>query len=342
MRSAPRALALCILTVSAAVAADPLSIEPHDGVLVLRNGFVMSGRITLLGDTYLVSFGDSGEARLPCSAVEFECQSLDEAYRMKRDSLESDEAKLHLQLADWCMRHGLMARAADQLLIARVLEPDHAALQPLERRFQSLASLSTSAPQASHPVVQASHAAPVQAAPTSEVEPFLVQQFTVTIQPILLNRCATHACHGAGSSTAYRLLRPSLGQVATSRLTHRNLQATLAYVDRDQPESSQLITMARQPHGGVATAVFEDKTTTQLDLIASWVRKLGMRFPESGPKRRKEVRAPSEFSGGEARPSNFAHEAAISVPASPDAESEAASADPFDPEEFNRRFHGKR
>ena len=349
MRLASWALILCILVFSATFAADPLSIEPRDGVLILRNGFILPGRITSVGDSYLVSFGDRGEARLPSSAVEFECRSLEEAYRIKRDTLEADDAQHHLQLADWCMRHRIMSGAADQLLITRVLEPAHPALETLERRFQSLASMSTASatsPATELPspanVTQANYTPPAEPTSSRDIEPFLVQQFTVTIQPILLNRCATHACHGAGGSTAYRLLRPSLGQAATSRLTHRNLQSTLAFIDRDQPESSRFLAMAGQPHGTVSTALFEDKHATQLNLIIAWVRRLGMRFPErSTSKHRPETRPASQIVTRESSPNKATRIPATDPSVTPTAATDQTPADPFDPEDFNRRFHGK-
>jgi hypothetical protein len=355
MQHALRALALCILIIASAMGADPLSVEPRDGVLVLRNGFTLPGRITLIGDTYLVSFGDRGEARLPSSDVEFECRSLDEAYRMKRDTLESDDSQHHLRLADWCMRHGIMAGAADQLLITRVLDPTHPALGSLEKRFESLAAMTataaktatvtaaTTAPNAFQTPMRASQASHTEAMPSAasrDIEPFLVQQFTVTVHPILLNRCATHACHGAGGSTGYRLLRPSLGQASTSRLTNKNLQATLAFIDREQPESSRFLAMAREPHGGVAIAQFEDKAATQLDLIQSWVRRLGMRFPNTNAaKRPVPPRALNAATTAIASKDNAPIGGSTSEPAT--ADSTAQSPDPLDPQEFNRRFHGK-
>ncbi|MEX2025954.1 MAG: hypothetical protein WEH44_01615, partial [Pirellulaceae bacterium] len=60
-------------------AAEPV-LTPQQGVLLLRNGNVIEGHVTRAGDYYLVTFGDSGEARLAAADVESLCVDLDDAY----------------------------------------------------------------------------------------------------------------------------------------------------------------------------------------------------------------------------------------------------------------------
>src|SRR5688572_744254 len=108
MSPSSRALTLYLITaISICLNAAESSLEPYDGVLVLRNGFVLQRRITPIQDVYLVTMGASGEIRLPKSEVEFHCHDLDEAYLQQRDALKTDEPAEHLRLAEWCLRHGL-------------------------------------------------------------------------------------------------------------------------------------------------------------------------------------------------------------------------------------------
>jgi hypothetical protein len=332
-----------------ATASDALVFAPRDGVLVLRNGRTLHGRITPLGESYLVTIGDGGEVCIPRTEVDFDCGSLEEGYLIKRDWLESDDAAAHLALANWCLQHGLLARAADQLLVASMQAPDHPRLKLLERQLAARVS-----PPSQHKVVSYTPAVTPAPADAPDIEPFLVQQFTTTVQTILFNRCASFACHGGGSS-AYRLIRPGSGQVATSRLTQRNLQATLAYIDRSQPESSRLLTMAQQPHGRVATAIFHEKTGNQLALLTGWVRRLGKSFPEPAaqspepapPADRQTVRIPPVGAEDEvAMPPSAAarNRAAQPAPGNPVRRTSSGSedpADPFDPAVFNRRSHAR-
>src|SRR5688572_23670670 len=86
-----------------ALPADEGKLSPREGVLVLRNGHVVQGRITRLGDRYLVSLGESSEVRFPVGDVEFQCGSLDEAYFRKRDILDPTSIRQRLDLAEWCL-----------------------------------------------------------------------------------------------------------------------------------------------------------------------------------------------------------------------------------------------
>lgn len=271
-------LALSVLFLHVVAAEEP-PLESQNGVLVLRNGYVLQGRITPVNDMFLVSLGESGEVRLPRSDVEFQCRDLDEAYLQQRNALRTDEPAEHLRLAEWCLRHRLLARAADQLLIVYLQDPNHSRLAGLERRLQSLSVQSLpstfEATTPATPIPPVSHSAP-------KLSPQLLQQFTTVVQPILLNRCAAYTCHGNGSDGSFRLIRPSAGHATTSRVTHRNLQATQSFIDAMHPEESPLLTQAAIAHGGAKMPAFAEKNLQQQwELIAAWVRRAATKPPEA-------------------------------------------------------------
>jgi hypothetical protein len=269
---------------------------------------------------------------------------------IKRDWLEKDDFQSHIELAEWCLRHGLLARAADQVLIAGLREPSHARLRELDRRLTARISPD---PSPDSKVVSYTPAVSAHPAEALDLEPILVQQFTTTIQPILFNRCASFQCHGGGSS-AYRLIRPGSGQVPTSRMTQRNLRATLVYVDRMEPEHSRLMAMAQQPHGRVSTAIFHEKTGNQLELLTGWVRRLRTRpvrpapvnepsstwqppTAEWPPRTALPATPPSTGTPPGSAPAADSTEAPL--PTGPAPAPALPSSDPFDPAAFNERFH---
>ncbi|MGE3780082.1 MAG: hypothetical protein AB7F89_23035 [Pirellulaceae bacterium] len=318
-------------------AADIVNFAPHDGVLLLRNGAVLAGRITPMAEAFLVYPSEGGEIRVPRTEVDFDCSSLEQGYQLKRDWLDTDDLKSHLALADWCLRHGLLARAADQLLVAGLREPNHPQLKSLERRL--IARVFDEAPRVPQPASVATSSGAPPLVVVKDVDPSLVQMYTTTIQPILFNRCASFQCHGGGSS-AYRLIRPGTGQVPTSRLTQRNLQATLVYVDRNQPESSRLLNMAQQPHGHVTAAIFHEKTGAQLELLATWVRKL--KLSSYAPRPIEPLADAWRPPIGATAPAELPPDSgAAAVPAARGAETTSAGGDPFDPAAFNRRYHDR-
>jgi hypothetical protein len=265
------ALIVLVALVLAPAALGQTSLTPEAGVLVLRNGQVIAGEVTRAGDYYVVTLGPSGEIRLPAADVEAFCGSLDEAYEFKQRHLSGPGAQPHLNLADWCLRHNLYARCAEQLVAARQVEPDNARLLQLQRRLE-LAVLEPPAAAEKIPSTTATVSAEqlekaLQALPKGSVE-----KFSAIVQPILLNRCGANQCHGPNAKSEFRLLRPPTGQIASRRFTQRNLYATLRYLDESSPAASPLLTMPQRRHGSALTAVFDKHTQSQLSELTAWVK----------------------------------------------------------------------
>jgi hypothetical protein len=272
MNTQATVIALVTLSSLAGLAqAGQWPLSPQDGVLVLRNGSALAGRITSVGDHYIVTFGNKSEVKLPAAQVEMCCANLEEAYNRKREALAEGEVKPHLRLATWCLNQGLFARAADQALIAFSIDPDHPDLASFERRLlfvakSTLAGQTTSAPEEVDTKV-ANPPSSLDALPSETVE-----QFTQKVQPILLNRCAANACHGIRSENGLRLVTPPKGMAMPYRYTHKNLQTALAFIDRVQPELSRLITAPSRPHGGLEMPVFDTRDLDQQQQLFQWAQ----------------------------------------------------------------------
>ncbi|MFV1966522.1 MAG: hypothetical protein ACC628_13945 [Pirellulaceae bacterium] len=303
-RNAVLAASVLSCSVAAGLSAE-WSLSPREGVLVLRNGRTIEGHVTSVGDHYIVTFGNQAEVKLPAEQVEMYCTSLEHAYTRKRDALPEGNVTAHLSLASWCLNQGLFARAADQALMAYAMEPDHAGVAAIERRILFAARMASpsSAVDASEPE-EASPASRHQALET--LPPGTVEQFTQKVQPVLMNRCATNACHGIRSNTGLRLLRPAKGGALPNRYTQKNLRAALEFVDRAQPEVSPLITVPNRPHGGLDMPIFDDGEMEQKRQLALWVqRAAGSLSPRSTAPASFQSRVSADDSrgfGGEEMP----------------------------------------
>jgi hypothetical protein len=342
--------ALALLTCAGlALAADPLT--PQAGLLVLRNGQVLAGQITRAGDFYVVTLGATGEVRLPKAEVELECASLDEAYAQKCDNIFPRGARGHLDLAEWCLRHRLLSKGAEQLVTAMKLEPDNPRIAELDRRFALAA-------QGPPPTVAK---APATAATVSveQLETTLrglpagsIEKFSAVVQPILLNRCGANQCHGPNAKTAFTLLKPPPGASSTQRFMQRNLYAALQQIDTSRPEASPLVTMPQRRHGSALAAVFDKHSQKQLDELTSWVKlsfvrpatvpatiptTSGATLSQAAPTQQPAV---ANDQGANAGSTSSAAATALK-PASP---GQFVPRDAFDPEIFNRRYisHGER
>src|SRR5262245_61362913 len=213
MRRHRYALILFMMAAWPAVALGQGEFAPQAGVLVLKNGQVITGKVTRAGDYYVATLGENAEIRQPVSDVEAFCASLDEAYDFKKAHLAGAGARPHLDLAEWCLRHNLHARCTEQLVAAMRIAPDDERLLQLERRLKLSAEM---------PVVPVPPAAANEAAVSAQqLEETLralpkgsVEKFSATVQPILLNRCGANQCHGPNTKSQYSLLRPPEGQLA--------------------------------------------------------------------------------------------------------------------------------
>lgn len=244
---------------------------PRDSVLVLRHGGILSGQVTRAGDRYVVIMGDKAEVRVPVLDVDMHCIDLDEVYQRKRSRLVANEVAGHLDLADWCLQQKLFSRAADQLLTVIALQPMHPRLAGLERRLQ----LAIELPELTSPQAKP-HALLVGLADLEKTTRSLpqktIEDFTTQIQPLLLNRCGANSCHGGGSPSEFRLVRPAWTKTISRRFTQRNLYAVMQLVDAENVESSPLLAVPAAAHGGMDTGVFGPREKDQFDLLADWVR----------------------------------------------------------------------
>jgi hypothetical protein len=335
----------CQLGVCRGVGAATPSVMPREGVLVLRSGQVMHGQITQAGDRYIVTWGDGGEVRVPTSDVEMCCRDLDEAYARRRVLAERGGLGRRLDLAEWCLREGLRAQAADELLAAMAIEPNHPRVRQLERRLQ-LAATPAPPPVKARPQPETDVGLSDIEKRLRELPEVAVERFTVHLQPLLLNRCGANACHGATSEAQFRLIRPSWGKTATRRYTQRNLYAVLQQLDPQTPEKSRLLTVPSAPHGPLQHPVFGEGDQAHLKLLTEWATKIAKhQAPDPVPE--TIVTAPSQllqasYSPSAAPPGGQAEARAQAAP-SPDAARRPADdafvpRDPFDPEIFNRRY----
>ncbi len=246
------------------------SLEPQEGVLLLRSGRTLQGRYTRDGDRYYLAL-PSGEIRIRASDVEAALPSLDDCYRYRRQRVDAGNVTSHLDLAQWSIEHGLLGAAAEQLTIALMLDSNHPRVALLERRLQAARTQSK-------PAAATTDATLEEVIPAEDLERFCkslpdstVEIFTHTIQPLLQNTCGNAACHGPRSPTAFRMLRAPANQAPSSRLTQRNLYAVLQMVNRETPTKSPLLTVPIRPHGPVSKAIFQPHDAVQYRELVRWV-----------------------------------------------------------------------
>jgi hypothetical protein len=270
---------LCLAVCATALAQDTLQLAPTAGVLLLRNGNMMQGEITRLGDHYLLTIS-GGELKIAAKDVEAQCSDIEGVYDWKLRRLSGEGAGPHLDLAEWCLRHNLHRHCAEQLSLALAEEPSNKRIELVDRRLHLALSLPTptNASASSTAVVSPEQLDKM----LTDLPKGALERFTTIVQPMLNNRCATAQCHGNSSHPGLQLMRPPTGIGAPTRFTHRNIYSALQYIDRDDPLSSPLLRVPQEPHGGATLAVFDLRSRNQLHELQTWVEQLSTR-PQPPP-----------------------------------------------------------
>ena len=228
-----------------AVFADTPPI-PREQIILLTNRQVLRGEVALYGDRYLITQSNS-EIRLPRERVERLCQDLEEAYLHLQHQIRFGTAGDHLQLAQWCLDENLYTEAQRQLEEAMLKRPNHPRID-LVRRQLELAKTEHSTSVTENPHNQSSYNADELEEVFKQMPSGMVESFTRVVQPLLLNSCSTRGCHGLGGANQFLLHRAARGQQPSRRITLRNLQSVLTWIDRENVAKSPLLHFAETPH----------------------------------------------------------------------------------------------
>jgi hypothetical protein len=339
---------------------------PAQGILLLKNGETLEGKISAAGDYYLV-VAENTEMQVRARDVEAACRDLDDVVAHKAARLNPRSAEDRIALAQWCIDRELYGIAARELSAAWQIDDTHPRIPLLERRMKAAMSTPRPAPPPPKLAAPSIDEATVNAA-LAGLSSESVHDFTVRVQPLMMNYCATAGCHGPKPKSDFQLERVYLNELNDSRVVRRNLYAALKQVDRGNPATSKLLTVPLTPHGGGKNALFHAHNAEHYRQLAIWVGKVAAGTPATpaGPTTAAATtptnpllqRLPIAPPGGAAtmpvaptsvaqppvaRPLGTAVSASGAVgPAVPAATAttgpvERPAVDPFDPEIFNRR-----
>jgi hypothetical protein len=361
--------AVLVLLAAWVLAQGPLNIAPQEGVLLMRNGRVLGGKITREGERYFVAL-PHGEIRVEAADVQWAGLGLAECYQHKRSLLLGGNVNDHLDLAAWCIGNGLFDAAERELADASRLDPRHPKLPLLDRRLKTLRQEKSAAADAARPTPGSSSpgpSSPVESGPSIEeleasaknLPPGTLETFTAAIQPMLQNHCSTAGCHGPTSTSSFRLQRLPTQRLVNPRLTLRNLHAALKEVNKENPGDSPLLQEPIKPHGTAKEAVFKTRDASQYRQLVAWVYQAAQAQPprqEPATSERPPLLQPdSSLQTGVPRSTPKLKEKSPSAPA-PHGELQTATQrpgalgatpasplgfvprDPFDPEIFNRKY----
>jgi hypothetical protein len=337
-----------------------------EGILVLRTGVVVSGKIVRSGDHYEVQ-SPTGTMAVPETLVKLHAPNLGEAYARLRASAEAQHgANGRISLAQWCLTNHLEREACQELRDALALEPDREDAKRLLRDAEETIKARGKPTKPAPAAIDHSRASR-QAEGTADEAGSLgglsrteALQFARRIQPVLVNNCTAAGCHGRDSQTGFRLSKVTPGKDASRHAAERNLAEILEQIDVKKPGSSPLLTVPRGNHGRRGREIFAGpRGEEQLAELARWVTAVAAeeaqrekRRASGGGTKNASEQVASRDTGGlpSGKPSAATRDPfapAATSGAGPNARRPEQSplppgrSDPFDPANFNRTTAGR-
>lgn len=267
-----------------------LSGDP--GILLLRNGGIVEGRILKAGDNYTVQ-RPNGDMFVPGVMVRLQCATINDAYtKLHETAAKDDSGETRVALARWCITNKLLKEARRELTDAMECEPSRGEareiLQKLDLTLDPPANAGKSA-------VDLTKSAPVTPRYTpDEIESLgglsrdQGQHFMRRIQPMLVNNCAVGGCHGATSETGFKLQRVTPGGDTSRLAAERNLAEILEQIDYKTPRQSPILTIPDASHGRRGKPAFAGpRGADQLAELRKWVIEVAK--SEAGRNRRDSI-----------------------------------------------------
>ncbi|MFT3882125.1 MAG: hypothetical protein QM703_21035 [Gemmatales bacterium] len=259
---------ICLTLLSHVPAQSPAPVD----YLVLKNGAVLTGRVTQEGETWVLrSVSSSGESRYPVKMVAKVCATPREVYELFKRSIVPDEVNDRCRLASLCLKYDLMAEAKLEIEAALKLDRQSVEAKTLQKQWVAKQNIPVKAAQdvPALPMSTVPSITPVSLEewPIAKSPP-MMQDYTQRIQPMLSVGCGTGACHGVAEGKRAFVLKKGLAGVQPSgMMTRTNLERVLALVDKQNPDASELLKKAGQPHANVKTWPV---TTEQQAALRQW------------------------------------------------------------------------
>lgn len=361
-----------VLTATAAIVGAQSADSPSrdSRLIVLRDGRILTGDLTPRPGGYDVAL-PAGRVFVPSERVRLEAGSLNEAWRKLRASQGQRTPETHLALARWCISHRLWSGARRELLDAIHLDSNRDDARRLlgyvERQLAGESrGVDPAAAATESPVTVMASRTSIPGTPAARyslggLSADVARDFVRDVQPLLANKCGNASCHGPGVND-FELVVPRQG--STPAIAERNLAAVMRFVNPARPEQSPLLTTGTSQHGQMPVPALRGRSgAKQISVLRAWVNAVAEELHTSGTSVGDSV-ATDVAPAGESPGANLADVPQLSGGGLPQRTSGASTPlgrirelperdarvleevryqgrqDPFDPADFNRRYHG--
>lgn len=250
--------------------------DPGERVIVMSTGRVLQGFASRNAGGWLVE-QSNGRVQVPIEQVSVVARSLVDAYRKQRDSVAKPTPATHLALAQWCISYRLHDEARDELRECLKLDPDHTAARRLLRRIDETLEARPAPETPRPPtrdgflVPDAESLGGLSAETattfTQRIQPLLINKCGNASCHGITTTSTQH-------SEGFRLLSVRSGSNGHRLYTERNLAEVLRYVDLTEPSLSPLLTIPQDAHAGLSNVFGGASGEMQARTLRTWIKRV--------------------------------------------------------------------
>ncbi len=117
----------------------------------------------------------------------------------------------------------------------------------------------------------ASDPTPAEAVPDVEIPPALLKAYVTSIQPLLLTRCASAACHGSDTASEFQLHQLADPHRPSRATTMKNLASVIGQMSDEDAVNSPLVTWGQSPHGESSSKLLAISDAQQQKRLLHWL-----------------------------------------------------------------------
>lgn len=352
---------------------DVVVVDPNvERFFLMKSGLLMQAFGTK-GETHYEVRTEALNMQVPIENVEFIGENREQVWLYKKSQIDPTNCSQLMKLAEWCLNNNFQTEGIEQYQSALRVAPNDQLANFIRQRISTVKPPSdekTNIPESGIHVAEIQDNDPELTRWVNGVPNSVFDTFSKKVQPILVQRCASAACHGSNSENQYKINIP---RQSGGRTTSMNLRSSVQWIDTENPGNSPLLSALVTSHVG-KKALFSVESD-QYNHFVEWIQLAAKELPsdlnpqlvarlknqqkmvpdlpipstsiktDMLPKHLQESLAAQKM---ETTPTNIMNPTDYSptrlvVPNAPVAEKTSAqkqeTSDPFDPNRFNAKYH---
>ncbi|GHT32323.1 hypothetical protein FACS1894214_4160 [Planctomycetales bacterium] len=250
---------------------------------LLKTGLLVEATVST-GENSVELKSQYGTMQVPKENIEFAGETREDIYQYKKSLITPNSCTQELNFAEWCLDNNFYNEALVEFQNALLTVPNDNLKNYIQQRLEQVqhnTALTGIKAEDADNTTDADSATDERADSfdrwANGVPKSVFDTFAKKVQPIMVQRCASAACHGSNSPQQFKLNIP---RQPGGKTTRNNLRATLQFIDPDNPGASPVLSAMVSRHCG-KRALFSVESE-QYNNVVDWLQLAAKELPPEG------------------------------------------------------------